>query len=130
MKIIEYLRRHKISIYHLSKTSGVPQSTLSDLVNGKSDFLDCSGRTLLAISKALNISVENLVKLEPLPYCPNYEIDLPDFLKESIAKVKKANRRSLLFDCYLDELNSSINVSEVEKIISHEQANYLRNRYL
>lgn len=33
-------------------------------------------------------------------------------------------------DCYLDETNSSINVCEVENIITKEHANYLRRKYL
>lgn len=32
-------------------------------------------------------------------------------------------------DCYSDQLNSSINVAEVEHLISKEQADRLRARY-
>lgn len=35
-----------------------------------------------------------------------------------------------MFDCYLDEANSSINACEIENLISKEQAEYLRNKYL
>ena len=42
----------------------------------------------------------------------------------------KRNRNNYLFDCYLDEANSSINVCEIENLITKEQADYLRNKYL
>ena len=45
--------------------------------------------------------------------------------------MKKAKRnKTTLFDCYLDEINSSIDVCEVENLISKEQADYLRKKYL
>ena len=60
-----------------------------------------------------------------------YEKNLPGFLVESINNLKKAKRnKSSLLDCYLDEVNSSINVCEVENLISKEQADYLRKKYL
>ena len=56
---------------------------------------------------------------------------VPEFLKEGIILVKKGRKKNdLLLDCYLDELNSSINVCEVESLISKEQADYLRNKFL
>lgn len=45
-----------------------------------------------------------------------------------IKKAKKKN--SSLIDCYLDEANSSINVCEIENLISKEHADYLRKKYL
>ena len=70
-------------------------------------------------------------KSEPTIYNPTFERNVPKFLLESIENLKKAKRKkSSLLDCYLDETNSSINVCEVEKLISKEQADYLRKKYL
>lgn len=61
----------------------------------------------------------------------NFESSLPQFLLESINNLKKAEKEgSSLLDCYLDETNSSINVCEVENLISKEQADLLRSKYL
>ena len=55
---------------------------------------------------------------------------LPEFLLDSISEYRKAVRKeSTLLDCYSDQLNSSINVAEVEHLISKEQADRLRARY-
>ena len=52
------------------------------------------------------------------------------FLYEAINDYRKAIRKdSTLIDCYSDQLNSSINVAEVENLISKEQADRLRARY-
>ena len=69
--------------------------------------------------------------LEYEEYNPAFEEMVPEFLKEGIILVKKGRKKNdLLLDCYLDELNSSINVCEVESLISKEQADYLRNKFL
>ena len=88
--------------------------------------MECSGKTLLAISKSLHISIEELLELER----EEAKTLLPDFLLDSISEYRKALRKeSTLIDCYSDQLNSSINVAEVEHLISKEQADRLRARY-
>ena len=55
---------------------------------------------------------------------------LPGFLLDSIKEYRKAIRKdSTRIDCYSDQLNSNINIAEVENLISKEQANRLRTRY-
>ena len=70
-------------------------------------------------------------RLDQELYNTVYEKNIPGFLAESIKnlEIAKKNKSSLL-DCYLDEVNSSINVCEVENLISKEQADYLRKKYL
>lgn len=58
-----------------------------------------------------------------------HDFGLPTFLERSIQNYKQ-NENSLLWDCYYCELQSDINVAEVEQMISPEQANYLRKKYL
>jgi DNA-binding Xre family transcriptional regulator len=126
MTFLDLLAEKKTTVYSLSTNSGVPKTTLTDIASGKADILECSGKTLLAISKSLHISIEELLSLER----EEAKTLLPGFLLDSISEYRKAIRKgSTLIDCYSDQLNSSINVAEVEHLISKEQANRLRARY-
>ena len=126
MTFLDLLAEKKTTVYSLSVDSGVPKTTLTDIASGKADILECSGKTLLAISKSLHISIEELLSLER----EEAKTLLPGFLWDSISEYRKAIRKgSTLIDCYSDQLNSSINVAEVEHLISKEQANRLRARY-
>ena len=126
MTFLDLLAYKKLTIYSLSKKSGIPKTTLADIASGKTNILDCSGKTLLAISKSLNVSIEELLTLER----EEARTLLPNFLYDAISEYRKSLREdSTLIDCYSDQLNSSINVAEVEDLISKEQANRLRGRY-
>ena len=126
MTFLDLLAEKKTTVYSLSIKSGIPRSTLTDIASGKADILECSGKTLLAISRSLNVSIEDLLSLER----EEAKSSLPGFLFDSINDYRKAIRKdSTLIDCYSDQLNSSINVAEVENLISKEQANRLRLRY-
>ena len=126
MTFLDLLAEKKTTVYSLSIDSGVPKTTLTDIASGKADILECSGKTLLAISKSLRVSIEELLKLER----EEAKTLLPGFLVESISEYRKAIRKgSTLIDCFSDQLNSSINVAEVEHLISKEQADRLRARY-
>lgn len=126
MTFLDLLAEKKTTVYSLSIKSGIPRSTLTDIASGKADILECSGKTLLAISKSLNVSIEDLLSLER----EEAKTLLPGFLFESINDYRKAIRKdSTLLDCYSDQLNSNINIAEVENLISKEQANRLRARY-
>lgn len=64
------------------------------------------------------------------------ENELPLFLKNSIKKMVSAWKRldageeDLTWDCDYCELQSDINIAEVEQLISSEQAWHLREKYL
>lgn len=126
MTFLDLLAYKKMTIYSLSKKSGIPKTTLADIASGKTNILDCSGKTLLAVSKSLNVSIEELLSLER----EEARTLLPNFLYDAISEYRKSLREdSALIDCYSDQLNSSINVAEVEHLISKEHANRLRRRY-
>lgn len=126
MTFKDLLAEKGLTVYRLSKISDLPKSTLNDIATGKVELLDCSGRTLQKISKCLNIKIEKLLELEP----EEATTVLPEFLNDSIDDYRKAVRkRTTLIDCYSDQLNSSINVAEVENLISKETAQRLRKRY-
>ena len=126
MTFLDLLSEKKTTVYSLSIDSGIPRTTLTDIASGKADILECSGKTLLAISKSLNVSIEDLLSLER----EEAKTLLPGFLLDSIKEYRKAIRKaSTRIDCYSDQLNSNINIAEVENLISKEQANRLRTRY-
>ena len=126
MTFLDLLSEKKTTVYSLSIDSGVPKTTLTDIASGKADIFECSGKTLLAISKCLKEPIEYLLSLER----EEARTSLPEFLLRSISEYRKAIRNdSGLIDCYSDQLNSSINVAEVEHLISKEQADRLRARY-
>lgn len=127
MTFLDLITTKHLSVYKLSLLSGVPKTTLHDIASGKSDLLLCNGKTLLNLSRILEVNIEDLFKLEK-------ETDLsklPLFLSNSITQLRKAIRNdSGLLDCYYDQLNSDINVAEVEGLISKNTALNLRERYL
>lgn len=127
MTFKDLIAEKKLSVYKLSKISNIPATTLNDIANSKTNIVDCSGRTLLALSQTLDIKIEDLLKLEKEPPKGFY----PPILEDSIKEFRDAIRKdSTLIDCYSDQLNSSINVAEVENLISHEEAHKLRKRYI
>lgn len=64
------------------------------------------------------------------------ECDLPDYLQESVLRMKMAWEEKNVNPAYIGwdgpycELQSNINVAEVEQDITTEQAWYLREKYL
>ena len=126
MTFIDLLLEKKLSVYRVSQLSGVPKTTIHDISIGKSDILNCNGKTLLAIASTLNVSIEYLLSLEPEMYIPK----LPGFLVKSLNLYKNAVRKgSLSLDCCIDELNSSVNVAEVEGFITKEIADKIEREY-
>jgi len=129
MNINQILNNKGCTVYRLSKETGIPKSTLFDIFSGKTNAFDCSFRIIVKLCNALDIKINDFIKLTPVPYNKSYEEMIPDFLRNSIQNLKH-NKNKLITDCLLDEVNSSINVSEVENLISKDQADYLRNKYL
>jgi DNA-binding Xre family transcriptional regulator len=61
MDINDILVRKNISKYRLSKISGVPFATVSDICTGKARIEKCSADTLYKLSKALDATMEDLI---------------------------------------------------------------------
>ena len=56
------LKNKNMSIYRCAKQSGVPYTTLSEVVRGKTRIEKCSAETVYRLSKVLNLSMEELIK--------------------------------------------------------------------
>ena len=50
-----------LSIYRLSKNSGVPYATLNDICSGRTRLEKCSAETVYRVAQALDVSMEDLI---------------------------------------------------------------------
>lgn len=138
MSINEILNNIGMTKYRLAKLSGIPNATLSELCSGKTSIEKCTSETLYKIAKVLNVSMESLLqdaiqkkndneKMEKM-----YEHALPQYLQNDLDQYKSGLKNgSSLMDCYWSELYSSINIAEInDNAITHEHAEYLRDKYL
>ena len=73
MNINDLLAEKKITQYRLSKISGVPFSTISDICTEKARIEKCSAETVYKLAKALGVAMESLV-LDSMECRPNFEI--------------------------------------------------------
>ena len=67
MNFRELLETKKVSGYALAKNTGIPYSTISDLINGKTVVQNVSLRNAIKISEALNIKIDVLIQLDAKP---------------------------------------------------------------
>lgn len=140
MTINELIQEKRLSRYRLSKISGVPWATLSDLCSGKTKLKRCSAATLSKLSKALEISMEELLLLEAensmdedgRPKDKRYlEKGLPESLQHSLDEYIQGEKEQVThMDCLWGELYGSINACQWGGRITKEQADYLRDKYL
>ena len=61
MVVSSLLARKGITKYKLSKISGVPQTTVTDICSCKAKIENCSGETIYKLAKALGVTMESLV---------------------------------------------------------------------
>ncbi len=61
MLINEIMANRNISKYRLSKNSGIPYTTLTDILSGKARLEKCSAETVYKLSKELDITMEELL---------------------------------------------------------------------
>ena len=135
----EAMSERKISRYRLSKISGIPWTTLSDICSGKTELERCSAGTVLKLSKALGLTMEETLDLETgmvseahdVPEDLSYlEVDLPESLRAAIEEVRLGfERDDPNIDLLLDTLYGEINANLWSDEITKNQADYLRSRY-
>lgn len=128
------LKTRNLTIYRLSKISGIPKTTLVDFANGTTSLYNASLKTVNKLALSLDVTVEELLKGDIL--VKDNLNDLPPFLINAIKKMERAwehlekNDGYTMWDADFCELQSEINIAEVDKIISNERAWELRKRYL
>ena len=72
MDINDLLKQKSISKYKLSKISGVPYTTVSEITTGKTNIKNCTGENLYRLAKALDVTVEDLLA-ESMEYRPGFD---------------------------------------------------------
>lgn len=141
MTINELLKEKGMSRYSLSKASAIPWATLSDICSGKTSLARCNAKTLQKLAGALEISIEEAIELEAEPLeneksgKPNdrsyLETNLSPHLQKAIDDYVQGEKDKVSYmDCLWGELYGSINADLWAGVISEEQANYLRTKYL
>ena len=63
MTVQKYMEKKNISRYRLSKTSGIPYTTITDICSGKAKLEKCSAETIYKLAKSFDVTMEEL--LEP-----------------------------------------------------------------
>ena len=72
MNINSLLAQKNFSKYKLSKVSGVPFTTVSEITTGKTKIKNCTGENLYRIAKALDVTIEDLLA-ESMEYRQNFD---------------------------------------------------------
>ena len=134
MMIDDLLRERNMTRYRLAVTAGIPHATLNDICSGKTRLEKCSAETVYKLAKALGVSMELLTGsgIRQTERERAYEYGLPAYLQHDLDAYKEGLKSgSPLMDCLWGELYGSINAAEItDGAITHEQAQYLRQRYL
>ena len=132
--IDDLLRERNMTRYRLAVTAGIPHATLNDICSGKTRLEKCSAETVYKLAKALGVSMELLTGsgIRQTERERAYEYGLPAYLQHDLDAYKEGLKsRSPLMDCLWGELYGSINAAEItDGAITHEHAQYLRQRYL
>ena len=119
-----------ITMECLSKDYGVPWEILFDIFVGRVEVNQCDADVVHRLAQAFDMSIENILNLEPetpFPGDENLEKDLPRYLQRSIDELRLG---AIPIDLLLDDLYGSINSAFWDNEISKEQAEYLRSKYL
>lgn len=134
MMIDDLLRERNMTRYRLAVTAGIPHATLNDICIGKTRLEKCSAETVYKLAKALGVSMELLTGsgIRQTERERAYEYGLPAYLQHDLDAYKEGLKSgSPLMDCLWGELYGSINAAEItDGAITHEHAQYLRQRYL
>ena len=138
MTINQIINDRRITKYRLAKLSGVPHATLNDICNGKTKIEKCSAETIYKLAQVLSVSMEYLIETsikireEQYERERSYEYGLPEYLQHDLDAFKDGlANNSTLIDCLWGELYGSINMAEIsDGVITHEHAEYLRDKYL
>ena len=73
MLIKEKLDEKGMTMYRLSKESGVPQATINDICSGKAEVEKCAAGTLYRLAKVLNVTIEDILESAREEYRSSFE---------------------------------------------------------
>jgi transcriptional regulator with XRE-family HTH domain len=73
MNINALLEQKNLTKYKLSKISGVPFTTVSEITTGKTKIKNCTGKNLYKLAKALGVTIEDLLA-DSMEYRRSFDI--------------------------------------------------------
>ena len=89
----DILTERNMTIYQCAKLSGVPYTTLSEVIRGKTRIEKCSAETVYRLSKVLNISMEKLMQ-NTVEVRSEFEV----FKSNICHRIKDANEIDFIID--------------------------------
>ena len=87
MLLNSILAQRNMTKYRLAKITGLPNATISDICSGKARIEKCSGDTLYKIARALNVSMEDLIR-EQMETAPEHRSAFEIFKSNVCHQVK------------------------------------------
>lgn len=99
MTIHDKMASLELSRAELARLSQTPDSTLRDILNGEAVLEHCQAATVCRLASALEMSVEELLRLEPLAR------DMPMPSKEALHEAMHLDRYLYIRDAILQLLN-------------------------
>lgn len=98
MVIDDILRKENMSRYKLSKLSGVPQTTISDICSGKTSLEKCTAGTLYRIAKTLHVTVDSLLEASETKKNKDYRSSFETFKSNICHHVKDMGDIDFIID--------------------------------
>ena len=120
MSIKEYLKKNNISIADISRDSGIPYTTVGDIINGRTDVDNASVGVLHGIADRVNMTMEELYQILKND---NSVPELHDGYRIIISNgkyfIKKDGNRTLL--CKKNEVNTRFIKEIAETFIKNDE---------
>ena len=87
MTLNSILAQKNMTRYRLAKVTGLPNATISDICSGKARIEECSADTLYKIARALDVSMEELIR-EQMEAVPEHRASFDVFKSNICHQVK------------------------------------------
>ena len=62
MRLRKLLEKKRMSVYQAAMVSGIPYTTLNEIVKGKTSLERCSAETVYKLAKALGVKLPSTLK--------------------------------------------------------------------
>lgn len=80
--LIDLLNEKKLSVYQCSKLSGIPYTTLLELVNNKTNIEKCTAETVYRLAKILDVDMEYLLQRNDIDEFETFKSNVKHLIKE------------------------------------------------
>ena len=98
LMIKQILKKRNISVYKCSKLSGIPYTTLHELITSKSKFENCSIKTINKLATTLNIPISELIESEL-----EYRMPFEEFKSELCHRLKRLGQINFIKNILLND---------------------------